>query len=172
MAQAKKASFAIAGALAASLSAATAAAPGYANADEAAAACTPPTEAVQRSEFSEANGSAFAHAREHGVAILIHVGMDYQCHEEADALLQWTKDQFQQAFAQQGINVGIFTRLNDAAGTGLAYHVGDHIYTPAGSDDALIGLQTAFNLVPDVAEQGRIALQLAELNVQPQPTGG
>src|SRR5690606_396616 len=90
------------------------------------------TRAAERPELSDANRAAFAYAQQHGVAILLHVGMDMQNHEQPDALLQWVQNDFKARFAQHGIDVGVFPSMNDAAGSGLVYHVGDHIYTPSG----------------------------------------
>lgn len=124
-------------------------------------------------ELAEASNAATEYARKNGVAILLHVGLDIQNHAESEALLAWVQQQFKEGFAKQGLEVGIFPRMNDAAGTGLVYHVGDTIYTPPRSERAVLDLQTASDLIPDVAEQTRISLELAELQPElaPQPGG-
>lgn len=103
--------------------------------------------------------AATAHAAEHGVAILLHVGMDIQCHEQSEAVLAWVQEEFRSKFAEHGLYVGVFPRMNDGQGTVLTYHVGDHIYSPPG-EDPVLSLQQASDFVPDVVEQARIALQL------------
>ena len=98
--------------------------------------------------------------------------MDIQCHEQPEALLQWVKDQFRAGFADKGLEVGIFTSLNDAAGTGLVYHVGDSIYR---AKDPTMDLQTASDLIPDVAEQAHLAIELAQVRAAvtgPTPPSG
>jgi hypothetical protein len=126
------------------------------------------------SELRAADRAATAYAKEHGVAILLHVGKDIQNHEQPEALLQWVENQFKDSFSKYGIKVGIFPSMNDAKGSGLTYHIGDHIYSPPGSN-GLFDLQTASEIVPEVVEQAKIALELAkaDINVLPasQPGG-
>ncbi len=128
----------------------------------------PAATAQELADLSEANRAAFSYAREHGVAILIHVGMDIQNHEQPEALLAWVENEFETKFAEHGINVGIFPRMNDSAGTGLVYHVGEHIYTPPGKESPILGLQQAAELVPNVAEQGQLALELKVSEAGPE----
>lgn len=155
---------------AAALGAAVALTPAALSAEEA----QPTAMTEELVELQEATRQAIAYAEENGVAILLHVGLDIQNHEQSEALLQWVQDEFRRHFAEQGLDVGIFPRMNDAAGSGLVYHVGEHIYSPPGGDP-LLNLQEAANLVPDVAEQARIAIQLAAVQttqLTPRSPGG
>lgn len=117
-------------------------------------------------ELAAADRAATEYAKQHGAAILLHVGKDIQDHEQSEALLAWVKDQFKAGFAKQGFEIEIFTSMNDAVGTVLVYHVGDHVYTPAGEKDPLLGLQKASSFIPEVVEQARLAQELAQADLQ------
>lgn len=148
------------------------AAVGPAHAQEATNVANGETKTIWTDELRElaaADRAATEYAKQHGAAILLHVGKDIQDHEQSEALLAWVKDQFKTGFAKQGLEIEIFARMNDAAGTGLVYHIGDHLYTPPGSDNPLLDLQTASNLIPDVTEQARLAMELAQVDDEPQP---
>ena len=128
------------------------------------------THAEELEQLGQANRQAFDYAREHGVAIVLHMGDDMRNHEQPEALQAWLEQQFRDRFAAEGINVGIFPRVNlNAAASGVTYHVGNHIYEPPGQDP-ILNLQEAMDYVTDVAEQGRIAIQLAQASIDNQPT--
>ena len=158
MAQAKRASKIFGAVTGATLATAAVFAPVAAAAQEV-ATVTVPTHEEQREQYRQARHDAAKHAIEHGVAIILHVGMDIQSHEQPEALLAWVQNEFRTKFTEHGINVGVFPSMNDAPGTGLVYRVGDHLYSPEGADP-LLNLKEADRLVPEVAEQGRLALGL------------
>ncbi|WP_299810433.1 hypothetical protein [uncultured Roseibium sp.] len=166
MAQAKQTSRLFGAVAGAAMTAAALFTPVAANAQEvtSVANTVETSRTAEIAELRAADRAATAYAKEHGVAILLHVGMDIQNHEQPEDLLQWVENQFKESFAKHGIDIGIFPRTNDARGSGLTYHVGDHIYSPPGSN-GLFDLQTASEIVPDVVKQARIALELANADI-------
>lgn len=124
-------------------------------------------------ELDAAAIAANAYASTHGAAILLHVGMDIQNHEQSDAVLAWVADTYKKEFAPYGIEIEVFPTMNDAPASGIEYRVGPKPYTPFGQPDPLLDLQTGVTpqVVADVAEQARLQLELA-LNLRPAAAPG
>lgn len=130
-----------------------------------------PTEAAVWTDelrgLDAARDAATAHATTHGAAIILHVGMDIQNHPQRDALLEWVAETYKGHFKPHGIEIEVFTSLNDAPASGLEYRIGPKPYTPKGQPDPLLDLATAEDpaVVEDVATQTALQLELA-LNTQ------
>lgn len=110
-------------------------------------------------ELDKASSAARSYAENNfGVGILIHLGKDVpnkrvKNGDELGAL-------FVDRFAKLGFKARYFYRQNDAPATGITYHIGHLLFNAEGNP--VIGLQTAWNSVPQVIEQLKIVKELAD----------
>lgn len=94
-----------------------------------------------------------------GVGILIHLGQDVpnkrvKNGDELGAL-------FVGRFAKLGIKARYFVRQNDARSTVIVYHIGHLLHEV--DEDAVLGLQTAWNEAPKVIEKLKAVKELSRL---------